>query len=68
MNKSRITVYLKSGNTCQISSHSTVESAREGLTLEKIKHGVTLEDDNTHTVIPFESIDFVFIEKLEDEA
>ncbi|MBC2048239.1 hypothetical protein [Listeria booriae] len=65
MNKSRITVYLKSGNTCQISSKNTVESAREGLTLEKIKQGVTLKDDKTHTVIPFESIDFVFIEKME---
>lgn len=68
MNKSRITVYLKSGNKCQINSQYEVELAREGLALDKIKHGVTLKDDKTYTIIPSESIDFIFIEKLEGEA
>ncbi|EJT8453827.1 hypothetical protein N3400_002787 [Listeria monocytogenes] len=68
MNKSCITIFLKSGNSCQIRHPDTVEEFREKFSLKNIKHGVTLQDNNTHTVIPFESIEFIFIEKLECEA
>ncbi|KGL40504.1 hypothetical protein EP56_12585, partial [Listeriaceae bacterium FSL A5-0209] len=67
MNKSRITVYLKSGNNCQIFSKRTIEVLQEDFTVEKMKQGVTLTDDKSHTIIPFESIDFIFIKKLEGE-
>ncbi|MCR58668.1 hypothetical protein DUD52_01790 [Listeria monocytogenes] len=60
----RLTDWFSAGGR----EEDNLEEFREKLSLKNIKHGVTLQDNHTHTVIPFESIEFIFIEKLECEA